>query len=217
MLDEAYFEYIEEPDYPDGIEEHVKSGRDVLVLRTFSKIYGLAGLRVGYGVGPKEAVDAIKKVRNAFDITQPGQDAAVASLADTARSSRAGVLSTPRLGPSSSSSASASASRWRPDLCELRLRGGRRGLAPSVRGAHARGRDRAPARALRRAGAIRVTVGTQEENELFARALRRVLTPADGQDLVARRSSWRASAAATDVRSRGRSASSRTATRSPTS
>ena len=52
VLDEAYFEYVDEPDYPDGIEEYVKAGRDVLVLRTFSKIYGLAGLRVGYGVGP---------------------------------------------------------------------------------------------------------------------------------------------------------------------
>ncbi len=52
VLDEAYFEYIDDPDYPDGIEEYLKGGRRVLVLRTFSKIYGLAGLRVGYGVGP---------------------------------------------------------------------------------------------------------------------------------------------------------------------
>ena len=96
VLDEAYFEYVDEPDYPDGIEEHVKAGRDVLVLRTFSKIYGLPGLRVGYGVGPKEVVDAVKKVRNAFDITQPAQDAAVASLGDAERSSRAAAPSTPR-------------------------------------------------------------------------------------------------------------------------
>src|SRR5207244_4133500 len=48
VLDEAYFEYVDEPDYPDGIEEYLKAGaRRVLVLRTFSKIYGLAGLRVG--------------------------------------------------------------------------------------------------------------------------------------------------------------------------
>jgi histidinol-phosphate aminotransferase len=80
VLDEAYFEYVDEPNYPDGIEEHVKAGRRVLVLRTFSKIYGLAGLRVGYGIGPTDVVEAIGKVRNAFDINQAAQDAALASL-----------------------------------------------------------------------------------------------------------------------------------------
>jgi histidinol-phosphate aminotransferase len=84
VLDEAYFEYVEHPDYPDGIEEYLKrDGRRVLVLRTFSKIYGLAGLRVGYGVGPADVVEWIVKVRNPFDIVQPAQDAALASLGDT--------------------------------------------------------------------------------------------------------------------------------------
>ena len=82
VLDEAYFEYIDDPSYPDGIEEYVKSGRRVCVLRTFSKIYGLAGLRVGYGIMPAEVVTAIRKVQNAFDVTQPAQDAALASLGD---------------------------------------------------------------------------------------------------------------------------------------
>jgi histidinol-phosphate aminotransferase len=80
VLDEAYSEYVADPDYPDGIEEYLKGGRSVLVLRTFSKIYGLAGMRVGYGVGPKGVVDAIKKVRNSFDISAPAQAAALASL-----------------------------------------------------------------------------------------------------------------------------------------
>jgi histidinol-phosphate aminotransferase len=94
VLDEAYFEYVEDPDYPDGIEEHVKRGRAVLVLRTFSKIYGLAGLRVGYGVGPAEVVTAIRKVQNAFDVTQPAQDAALASLGDEAEIARRRRLNT---------------------------------------------------------------------------------------------------------------------------
>ena len=75
VLDEAYFEYIDDPDYPDGIEEHVKEGRRCVALRTFSKIYGLAGL-VGYGVGSADVVTAIRKVQSAFDVTQPAQDAA---------------------------------------------------------------------------------------------------------------------------------------------
>jgi histidinol-phosphate aminotransferase len=82
VLDQAYFEYIDDPEYPDGIEEAFKRGHRVLVLRTFSKIYGLAGLRVGYGIGPAEVVTAIGKVRRAFDVTSAGQEAALASLGD---------------------------------------------------------------------------------------------------------------------------------------
>ena len=82
VIDQAYFEYVEQPDYPDGIEEYAKRGRRVLVLRTFSKIYGLAGMRVGYGVGPAEVVSAIANVRRAFDVASAGQEAALASLDD---------------------------------------------------------------------------------------------------------------------------------------
>src|SRR5215211_7613675 len=80
VLDQAYFEYIDDPEYVDGIEEYLKAGRKVVVLRTFSKIYGLAGLRVGYAVGPAEIVTAIGKVRRAFDVNSAAQAAALASL-----------------------------------------------------------------------------------------------------------------------------------------
>ncbi len=83
VVDQAYFEYIEDPDYPDAIEEFSKAGNNVLVLRTFSKIFGLAGLRVGYGVGPEDVIAAIGKVRRAFDVSSVGQEAALASLAET--------------------------------------------------------------------------------------------------------------------------------------
>lgn len=86
VLDEAYFEYVTDSDYPDGIEELYKAGRRVMVLRTFSKIYGLAGLRVGYAVAPADVVTAIAKVRNAFDVTAPAQAGAIASI--TAEASR---------------------------------------------------------------------------------------------------------------------------------
>src|SRR5881398_84082 len=80
VVDQAYFEYIDDPDYPDAIAEHFARGRRVLVLRTFSKIYGLAGLRVGFGVGPAEIITAIGKVRRAFDLSTQAQVAALASL-----------------------------------------------------------------------------------------------------------------------------------------
>jgi histidinol-phosphate aminotransferase len=80
VLDQAYFEYIEEPDYPDAIEEYFKRGKRVVTLRSFSKIYGLAGLRVGYAVASKEICAALAKVRPAFDVSSTAQAAAVASL-----------------------------------------------------------------------------------------------------------------------------------------
>jgi histidinol-phosphate aminotransferase len=82
VLDQAYFEYVEDPEYPNAIEEYAKAGHRILVLRTFSKIFGLAGLRVGYGVGPAEIVEAIGKVRRAFDVSSAGQEAALASMDD---------------------------------------------------------------------------------------------------------------------------------------
>jgi histidinol-phosphate aminotransferase len=80
VIDQAYFEYIDRDDYPDAIERYFKAGRAVVVLRTFSKIYGLAGERVGYAVGPERCIAAMTKVRRPFDLTVTAQVAAVASI-----------------------------------------------------------------------------------------------------------------------------------------
>ena len=86
VLDEAYFEYVRDPDYADGVAEFFRTGeRPVVVLRTFSKIFGLAGLRVGYGVMPASVANAVDKVRNAFDVTALAQEAALASLRELDR------------------------------------------------------------------------------------------------------------------------------------
>ena len=82
VLDQAYFEYVTDPDYLDGVEEAVKQGRRVLVLRTFSKLFGLAGLRIGYGIGPADVVAGLGKVRRPFDLSTPAQAMALASLDD---------------------------------------------------------------------------------------------------------------------------------------
>jgi histidinol-phosphate aminotransferase len=80
VIDQAYFEYIDREDYPDAIERYFKAGRSVVVLRTFSKIYGLAGQRIGYAVGPARCIGAMTKVRRPFDLTTTAQVAAVASI-----------------------------------------------------------------------------------------------------------------------------------------
>ena len=82
VIDQAYFEYVERDDYPDGIGEYFSADGRVLVLRTFSKIYGLAGLRVGYAVGPREVCSAMVKIRRPFDVSTTAQVAALASLDD---------------------------------------------------------------------------------------------------------------------------------------
>jgi histidinol-phosphate aminotransferase len=79
VLDEAYFEFVEDPKFPDGLD-YFREGRNVVVLRTFSKIYGLAGCRIGYAVGSKQIVDAINKVRDPFNVNVLAQAAALASL-----------------------------------------------------------------------------------------------------------------------------------------
>lgn len=88
VVDEAYFEYVDDRAFPDAIEQAVRSGANVLALRTFSKIYGLAGLRVGYGVGPAAVIAAIRKVQRAFDVAAPAQEAALASLEGAAELER---------------------------------------------------------------------------------------------------------------------------------
>ncbi len=88
VVDQAYFEYIDHPDYPDAVERYLKAGKRVAVLRTFSKIYGLAGLRVGYAVAPSSVCAAMAKVRRPFDLTTPAQVAALASIGDDAELAR---------------------------------------------------------------------------------------------------------------------------------
>ena len=80
-LDEAYYEYLRIPqDHPDGVEL-ARTRPNVVVLRTFSKAYGLAGIRVGYAVGAPEVITAMLKVHIPFSVSRVAQAAALASLA----------------------------------------------------------------------------------------------------------------------------------------
>lgn len=81
IVDEAYFEYVQDSDYPDSLRYH-RDDRAILTLRTFSKLYGLAGLRIGYGVGSAELVGLMQRVRQPFNVNAPAQWAALAALDD---------------------------------------------------------------------------------------------------------------------------------------
>ncbi len=81
IFDEAYFEYVKDETYPDAFE-YLTDGRPVLILRTFSKAYGLAGFRIGYGIGTSEVIEALHKVRPPFNVPSVSQVAALAALED---------------------------------------------------------------------------------------------------------------------------------------
>jgi histidinol-phosphate aminotransferase len=87
VVDEAYFEYVADEGYPNGLH-YFDGKRPLAVLRTFSKIYSLAGLRVGYGIMPEPMVEAVNKVRDPFDVNTVAQVAAYYSLDDQAEVAR---------------------------------------------------------------------------------------------------------------------------------
>ena len=176
VLDQAYFEYIDDPDYPDGIAEYLEAGRRVVVLRTFSKIFGLAGVRVGYALASPAVVTALSKVRRAFDITTPAQEAALASLDERHEVERRRLENAAQ----------------RPELERILREHGLEPAGPAVANFLYcdLGKDSRPLfEQLLREGvivrpthgfggptAIRVTVGTAEENAFLAEALDRIRT-----------------------------------------
>jgi histidinol-phosphate aminotransferase len=173
-VDEAYFEYLDS-DGHDAVAL-AREGRPVVALRTFSKVYGLAGLRVGYLVGPAALVREIARVRNAFDVSGPAQAAALASLREAgdhlpqrvamvAREREATARGLRELGlaplPSTANFL----------LVEL----GRERAAAVNEELLARGVIVRPARAFGAPGALRITIGWPEENARMLAALAEAL------------------------------------------
>jgi histidinol-phosphate aminotransferase len=83
VIDAAYSEYVARNDYEAGIEM-VATSDNTVMTRTFSKIHGLASLRVGWMYGPANIIDAVNRIRGPFNVSTPASDAAIAALEDTA-------------------------------------------------------------------------------------------------------------------------------------
>jgi histidinol-phosphate aminotransferase len=81
VIDEAYFDYVDDPDYPNSLD-YQNLGKSIITVRTFSKIYGLAGLRLGFGVAQKEIISYMNRVREPFNVNSLAQVAAIAALED---------------------------------------------------------------------------------------------------------------------------------------
>ena len=97
VFDEAYYEYVRSTEYPESLQ-YVKQNRPVVVLRTFSKIYGLAGLRVGYGISTLEIMDYVNRVRPPFNSNCLAQAAALAALDDEEHVAKSRAMNTTEMG-----------------------------------------------------------------------------------------------------------------------
>ena len=172
VVDEAYFEYVSEPDYPNALA-WLPQFPNLVVTRTFSKAYGLAGLRVGYAISSPAIADLLNRVRQPFNVNTPALEAARAALDDEDH-----LAKTVRLND-------AGMARLMEELVKRNLK-----VIPSVGNfiTFDVGQPAGPVyEALLREGVIvrpianyglpnhlRVTVGTEEENHTFLAALDRV-------------------------------------------
>jgi histidinol-phosphate aminotransferase len=174
VLDNAYQEYVDDPDdYVSGLDE-IQAGKNVVVLRTFSKVYSLAGLRIGYAMAKQEIISLLNRVKAPFNVTRIGQRAALASLENddfknlSARLNRENKAKL--LGQLQSLGLRVLPSQTNfllffpeTDVSELNLRLLKEGVI--IR----------PTAGFGIPEAIRVTVGLEEENEFFFKKLKKVL------------------------------------------
>jgi histidinol-phosphate aminotransferase len=91
-MDEAYLEFVTDPEYPDTLKSYFNEGRDIIALRTFSKVYGLAGLRIGYGIAGEKIITDINRIREPFNSNSLAQEAAIAALGDDEHLARSRAL-----------------------------------------------------------------------------------------------------------------------------
>ncbi len=174
VFDEAYCEYVARSDYPRTLP-YVLKGRNFVITRTFSKIYGLAGLRIGYGIAPPGLVETLNRVRQPFNCSLVGQAAARAALKDTAH-----------VKESQRSNAAGKAFLYRAfndmGLRYIETEGNFIMLHVEPSGAEItdallkQGVIVRPMAGYGYPNAVRVTIGTQQENERFIKALKVVST-----------------------------------------
>ncbi|RME35303.1 MAG: histidinol-phosphate transaminase [Gammaproteobacteria bacterium] len=173
VLDEAYFEYVTEAEYPDGITL-LPRHRNLLVTRTFSKIHGLAALRLGYGVSDPSLAELLNRVRQPFNVNAPAQAAGLAALGDTAHVARSVALNREGLVQLREGVEALGLSVI-PSVGNFLCVDFGRDAMPIYRGLLQRGVIVRPVAGYGMPTFLRVTVGLPEENRRFLEALADVL------------------------------------------
>ncbi len=174
VVDEAYFEYVQESDYPDT-SQWLSRHPNLVVTRTFSKIFGLAGLRVGYGLSHPHVADLLNRVRQPFNLNALAQEAALGALEDEAHVQRSMDVNTAGLRQLEKAFSEMGLG-WIPSVGNFICvhLGGRPGVdvyqSLLPHGVIAR-----PVANYQLPDYLRITVGTHEENARVIEALKRVL------------------------------------------
>jgi histidinol-phosphate aminotransferase len=172
VLDEAYYEYVRDPGYSHSVD-YVRNGRNVLVLRTFSKVYGLAGLRLGYGMGHPELIEALNRVRSPFNANSLAQAAGLAALDDKEHVARS-VESNAREMKFVTEELALAGVRYTPSVGNfLLVDTGRDCEEDFIRLMH-EGVIVRPMKLYTFPTSLRVTIGKHEDNEKFLEGLARV-------------------------------------------
>jgi histidinol-phosphate aminotransferase len=172
-VDEAYFEYVRADDHPDALAFLGERER-LITLRTFSKIYGLAGLRVGYAVGHAHVVEFLHRTRLAFNVSAVGQAAARAALEDPTHVERTRSLNAAEL-PKLERALAALGLGVTPSQGNFVLVDVQRAARPIYDALLRKGVIVRPVAAYGLPNHLRITVGTPTENERLLQALREVL------------------------------------------
>ena len=169
VFDEAYFEYVRSRQFPDSMA-YVRQGRNVIVLRTFSKIYGLAGLRIGYGVATPAIINFLNRIRPPFNANSLAQRAALAALGDDEHVARSRAVNEAGMEQVVKGLAALGFSPIPSEANFVYVDVGRDGhavfeamLRQGIIVRHIEGRM------------VRVTIGLEEENREFLAALNRVI------------------------------------------
>ena len=174
VLDEAYYEYVQRPDYSHSVD-CVREGRNILVLRTFSKVHGLAGLRLGYGMGHRELIESLNRIRSPFNASSLAQAAGMAALDDREHVARS-VEANTREMKFVTEELTLLGVRYTPSVGNfLLIDTGRDCEEDFVRLLH-EGVIVRPMKIYGFPTSQRVTIGRHEENETFLAALHRVMT-----------------------------------------
>ncbi len=173
VVDEAYIEYVAEPDYPDA-SAWLAELPNLIVTRTFSKVHGLAALRVGYGLSDPRIADLLNRVRQPFNVNSPAQAAAVAALGD-----REHVRASVALNEAGIAQLSSGFERlgldYIPSVCNFITLNLGRPAAPVDRALLRAGCIARPVANYGLPNHLRVSVGLPEENARFLAALEQVL------------------------------------------
>ncbi len=172
VLDEAYFEYVQRRDYSHSVD-YVREGRNILVLRTFSKVHGLAGIRLGYGMGHRELIECLHRIRSPFNASSIAQAAGMAALDDHEHVARS-VESNHKGMKFLTEELTLQGVRYTPSVGNfLLVDTGRDCEEDFLRLLH-EGVIVRPMKLYGFPTSLRVTVGKPEENEIFLEALARV-------------------------------------------